>query len=84
MQYLWIGADVIRPREGSGDRVNDDRSEALVVVVVDRCEDARQDSGEVEFTHEAVRERDAESCSTGNRTLWLIRTGVSWSASMTL
>jgi hypothetical protein len=82
MQYLWIGADVIRPREGSGDWGNDDRSEALIVV--DRCEDARQDSGEVEFTHEAVRERDAESCSTGNRTPWLIRTGVSWSASMTL
>ena len=58
MQDVGVEVNAIRP----GDRVSNriDRDSSTDLIIVDRCELARQCVGEVEFAHEAIGERDAQ------------------------
>ena len=58
MQDVGVEVDAVRPGARASNRIDRDFSEDLIIV--DRCEYARQCVGEVEFAHEAIGERDAQ------------------------
>jgi hypothetical protein len=58
VQNVGVQVDAIRPGDRASNRIDRDFSEDLIIV--DRCEHARQCVGEVEFAHEAIGERDAQ------------------------
>jgi hypothetical protein len=58
VQDVGVEVDAVRPRDRASNRIDRDSSEDIIIV--DRCEHARQCVGEVEFAHEAIGERDAQ------------------------